>query len=174
MKLRLQTLALILALPLVIVGVGCGRLQAKQSFKDGNKAYKEENFKKAIEAYQKAIEADPDMAEAYFYLASSYQALYRPGKDTPENKQLLEKAIESYKKSLEVNSGKTDNLRKVKINTLGALTAIYSDEVMHARLALSCEALRPEQQQCIFHCVKSVSRPAMKTPSRRSKNSPHE
>ena len=43
------------------------------------------------------------MAEAWFYLGSSHQALYRPGKDTPENKEHLDKAIEYYKKSLEAN-----------------------------------------------------------------------
>jgi len=128
MKLRLQTLALILALPLVVVGVGCGRLQAKQAFKDGNKAYRDEDFKKAIESYSKAIEADPDMPEAYFYLASSYQALYRPGKDVPENKQNLDNAIANFKQALDRNKGETENQKAVKNNTLAALTGIYSDE----------------------------------------------
>jgi hypothetical protein len=30
---------------------GCGTVRARAAFKDGNKFYKEENFKKAIEEY---------------------------------------------------------------------------------------------------------------------------
>ena len=61
--------------------------------KDGNKEYKDENFKRAIEHYSRAVEKEPDYAEAWFYLGSSNQALYRPGKETPENQAYLQKAI---------------------------------------------------------------------------------
>jgi tetratricopeptide (TPR) repeat protein len=127
MKIRLRALVFVGLVPALVLG-GCNRVRSRAAMKDGNKDYKEENFKKAVVDYGRAVELDPNFAEAWFYLGSSYQALYRPGKDTPENKELLEKAIAAYKKSLEVNSGKTDNLRKVKVNTLGALTAIYSEE----------------------------------------------
>ena len=119
-------LAVIALVPLA--GVGCSKVQAKSAMKDGNKEYKEENFKRAIEHYSRAVDNDPGYAEAWFYLGSSNQALYRPGKDTPENKQYLEKAIESYKKSLENNQAGTANLQTVKVNTLGALTGIYSED----------------------------------------------
>jgi tetratricopeptide (TPR) repeat protein len=39
----------------------------------------------------------------------------------------LDKAIEHYEKSLAVNKADTPNLQQVRLNTLGALTAIYSD-----------------------------------------------
>ena len=103
-------------------------MQAKAAIKDGNKEYKDENFKRAIEHYERAVEHDPNFAEAWFYLGSSHQALYRPGKETPRTSSYLEKAIESYKKSLENNKADTENLKKVKVNTLGALTAIYSED----------------------------------------------
>jgi tetratricopeptide (TPR) repeat protein len=119
-------LAVIALVPLA--GVGCAKVQAKSAMKDGNKEYKDENFKRAIEHYSRAVEKDPGYAEAWFYLGSSNQALYRPGKDTPENKQYLEKAIEAYKKSLENNQAGSANLQTVKVNTLGALTGIYSEE----------------------------------------------
>ena len=95
--------------------------------KDGNKEYKDENFKRAIEHYSRAVEKEPDYAEAWFYLGSSNQALYRPGKETQENQAYLQKAIEAYKKSLENNKADSPNLKKVKVNTLGALTGIYSE-----------------------------------------------
>lgn len=117
-----------LALLAAFSAAGCSRIQSRAAFKDGNKEYREENFKKAIEEYKQAVDKDPRFAEAWFYLGSANQAMYRPGKDTPENKAYLERAIEAYRKSLEVNDLKNDNLKEVRTNTLGALTGIYSDD----------------------------------------------
>lgn len=127
MKIRFQALALG-SFALAVAGSGCAQVQAKAAFKDGNKAYKEERFREAIESYTKALEHQPDMAEALFYLGSSHQALHRPGKDTPENKRHLEEALNSYKRSLEVNRGQTENEKQVRANALAALTGIYSEE----------------------------------------------
>jgi tetratricopeptide (TPR) repeat protein len=124
MKLRYVAFALLAPIALA----GCSRVAARSSFQDGNKAYKEENFKKAILAYEKALKYDPNMAEARFYLGSSHQALYRPGKETPENKANLDDAIAAYKASLEANKADTPNLKGVKSNSLAALTGIYSED----------------------------------------------
>jgi tetratricopeptide (TPR) repeat protein len=127
MKIRSKALVLASLLP-ALAGLGCTRVQAKSAFRDGNKAYKEENYKKAIPFYERAAELDPEMAEANFYLGSAHQALYRPGKEAPDNKQHLELAIENFKKSLEKNAGSTENQKKVKANTLAALIGIYSED----------------------------------------------
>jgi len=127
MRTRLRAPVLAALLPLVVLGVGCNLVRAKAAFKDGNRLYKEENYRRAIEYYQRAVELKPDFAEAQFYLASSHQSLYRPGKEGDENKLRLDKAIEHYEKSLEVNKGGSPNLQQLRLNTLGALTAIYSD-----------------------------------------------
>jgi len=112
----------------VLAGGGCARVQAKAAFKEGNRYYKEENYKKAVEQYQRAVDLNPNMPEAYFYLASSYQSLYRPGKEGDDNKQRLQTALDLYQKAVTVNDGSTPNLQKIKRNTLGALTSIYSDD----------------------------------------------
>lgn len=128
MKTRFE--ALLLTSLAVALGVGCSQVQAKAAFKDGNKAYKEERFREAIEKYDRALELQPDMPEALFYLGSSHQALFRPGKDSPENTQHLEKALAGYRRSLEVNQGRSESEKQVKRNTLAALTAIHSDDPM--------------------------------------------
>lgn len=114
-------------LALVVSSVGCNLVRAKAAFKDGNRLYKEENYRKAIDLYERAVELKPDFAEAHFYLASSQQSLYRPGKEGDENKQRLEQAIQHYETSLATNQADTPNLQQLRLNTLGALTAIYSD-----------------------------------------------
>jgi tetratricopeptide (TPR) repeat protein len=127
MRTRYRAPVLAALLPLVLAGVGCNLVRAKAAFKDGNRLYKEENYRKAIEEYEKAVQLKPDFAEAHFYLASSHQSLYRPGKEGDENKMRIDKAIEHYEKALELNKANTPNLQQIRLNTLGALTAIYSE-----------------------------------------------
>jgi tetratricopeptide (TPR) repeat protein len=127
MRTRYHATVLAALVPLVLAGVGCNLVRAKAAFKDGNRFYKEENYRKAIEEYERAVTLKPDFAEAHFYLASSEQSLYRPGKEGDENKMRMDMAIEHYEKALELNKANTPNLEQIRLNTLGALTAIYSE-----------------------------------------------
>ena len=127
MRTRYRAPVLAALLPLVLFGVGCNLVRSKAAFKDGNRLYKEENYRKAIQEYDKAIALTPDFAEAHFYLASSHQALYRPGKGGDENKQHLETALEHYLKALEVNRASTPALKELRLRTLEQLTVAYSD-----------------------------------------------
>jgi tetratricopeptide (TPR) repeat protein len=127
MRTRNQTPLLVAILALVVVGVGCELIQAKAAFKDGNKLYKEENYREAIKEYEQALVFKPDFAEAHAYLASAHQSLYRPGRDDEDNRMHLDKAIEHYEKSLEANTGDSPNLEAVRVTALGALTGICSE-----------------------------------------------
>ena len=119
-------LALVTA-PLLVAG--CSSVKAKAAFQDGNKLYKLEKYKEAIERYERAVALDPDMAEARFYLANAHQALYRPGKKSPENDARLEKALAEYLEALQRNpSPSSPNLQQVRRNTLVALVQIFAEE----------------------------------------------
>jgi len=125
---KIRPAVLLLLASSLLPGTGCAKVRSKAAYQDGNKAYREENFRRAIERYQAAVSADPNMIEAYFYLGSSQQAMYRPGKDTAENKQRLDDAIAAYKKVLELSSSNPTIDKTVKANALGALTGIYSED----------------------------------------------
>jgi tetratricopeptide (TPR) repeat protein len=127
MRTRYRASLLAVLLPLVLCGTGCDLVKAKAAFKDGNRLYKEENYRKAIAEYERAVQLKPDFAEAHFYLASSHQALYRPGKEGAENKEHLDAALQHYLKALEVNKANTPALKELRLKTLEQLTVAYSD-----------------------------------------------
>src|SRR6266498_1967090 len=79
MKTRYHAPALAALLSL-LTGVGCHTVQARAAFKDGNRFYKEENWRRAIEQYEKALAHDPDYAEAHFYLASASRPSTAPAR----------------------------------------------------------------------------------------------
>ncbi len=127
MRTRYHAPMLAALLALVVAGVGCELIQAKAAFQDGNKLYKAEDYRGAIEEYEQAVAHKPDFAEAHAYLASAHQALFLPGREEAENQMHLDKAIEHYEKSLEVNQRGTPNLEAARLTALGALIGIYSD-----------------------------------------------
>ena len=127
MRIRYHAPMLAALIALVVAGAGCDLIKAKAAFQDGNKLYKAEDYRGAIAEYEQAIAYKPDFAEAHAYLASAHQALFLPGRDDAENMAHLDKAIEHYEKSLEVNEGGTPNLEATRLTALGALIGIYSD-----------------------------------------------
>lgn len=96
------TLAIVLGVALS----GCGYfdgLQGKMAFRDANGLYQAQDYRGAAEMYEETLAEDPSLTAAYFYLANSYDNLYRPTRrGEPENDMLLDKAIENYRKSGEL------------------------------------------------------------------------
>lgn len=98
------------------VGVsGCAQyreLKAKLAFRDANTLYQGQRYADAAAKYEEAInecrgtEPDctmPDLTPAYFFLANSYDQMYRPARrGEARNDEYLDKAIEYYKKSAQV------------------------------------------------------------------------
>ena len=96
---RTRSRAVLLAAVLVVAGLGAstcskfGMLKGQMAFKDANAAYQSQDYKKAISKYQEALAANPELNYAYFYLANSYDNLYKPArKGEAENDANLQKA----------------------------------------------------------------------------------
>ena len=103
-----------------VAAAGCGQvkmLQARMALKDAHTAYQQQDYRGAIDAYERAIAADPTQTEAYFYLGNSYDNLYRPTRrGEAANDQLLERAVENYKKSVDMEQ--RPELRKLALQYL--------------------------------------------------------
>src|SRR5436189_2426287 len=83
------SVALVLGLGVATAGCGkysLGTVRAFKAFKDANTYYSQKDFKRAAERYEEvvshedAIQAEPKLATAYFFLAHSYDQMYKPAK----------------------------------------------------------------------------------------------
>ena len=96
----------VLALSLVVTA-GCGkysfsRLAAKKQVMEAHEAYKGSRWLEAAAKYEAAVNGDPTLGGAHFFLANSYDNLYKPSRaGEPENDAYMQKAIEWYLKAAE-------------------------------------------------------------------------
>jgi tetratricopeptide (TPR) repeat protein len=101
-----------LALGIIASTAGCGKvgeLKAKKNFKEANQAYQAQDYKKAAQLYEQAVQDDPNLNVAYFFLANSYDNLYKPSrKGEADNDALIEKAVANYQKAADRLSQSTD------------------------------------------------------------------
>lgn len=116
--------ALVLVLALSLAFAGCGQysinsLKAKKAFKEANAFYTQQDYKKAAEKYAETLDYDPDLTAAYFYLANSYDNLYKPVRQgEPENDAYLTKAVEYYR--LAADKETDPKMRKLALEFLVA------------------------------------------------------
>jgi tetratricopeptide (TPR) repeat protein len=140
MRIRSTATSLTLLAGLGLLVAGCGKLnevRAMKAFKDGNKQYAGSHWKEASEHYEEAIQLDPENQVdtcgasgpgcVYFYLANSYDNMYRPTrKGEQQNDQYLERAITNYKLAAEKISDP-----KMKGLSLQYLVAAYGPDKMN-------------------------------------------
>ena len=90
-------------LGLSLLVTGCGQysfsaLAAKKSVMEAHEAYKGSRWLDAAQKYESAVKGDPTLRGAHFFLANSYDNLYKPSRQgEPENDAYMQKAIEWYK-----------------------------------------------------------------------------
>jgi tetratricopeptide (TPR) repeat protein len=99
------TVALLLGLSATTAGCGqysFSALSAKKAVKEAHELYKGARYKEAADRYEAAVASDPSLRGAHFFLANSYDNLYKPSRaGEPENDAYMQKAIEWYKKAAE-------------------------------------------------------------------------
>jgi len=111
---------------------GCGKysysnLKAVKAFKDGNTLYQQKDYKRATERYEAALASNPDLGQAYFFLANSYDEQYKPAKaGDPQNQGYIEKAIDNYQKAAQ-----RDPDPKMKKLALEYLAAAYGSDKLN-------------------------------------------
>jgi tetratricopeptide (TPR) repeat protein len=103
-----------------------GELKARMTFKEANEAYQAKNYPKAAQLYEQTIQNNPDQAQVYFFLGNSYDNLYKPGLQTPENEANLTKAIKNYELAADKLSNPED--AKLKVLALQYLAAVYGSD----------------------------------------------
>jgi tetratricopeptide (TPR) repeat protein len=113
--------------------VGCGQfegLKAKKHFKDANGLYAQSDFRKAAAEYEEAIKADPTLDQAYFYLANSYDNLFKPArKGESVNDSYLDEAVKYYKLSIEkLADNKSPQDQELRKRSLQYLAAVYASD----------------------------------------------
>lgn len=125
---RIASLAIVIALATGLVGCSqYGKLQAKRAFKDANLLYAQQEYAKASVLYEEAIKNDPELSVAYFYLANSYDNMFKPSrKGEAQNDGYLTKAIEYYTMASEKEKDPT--LRK---RSFEFLVAAYGPDKMN-------------------------------------------
>ena len=100
--------------------VGCaqlGVLKGRKAFKEANTLYAQQEYKRAAEKYEEVVANDPTLSAAYFYLANSYDQLYKPSrKGEAANDAFLTKAIDNYRKCADME--KDPLLRKRSLEYL--------------------------------------------------------
>jgi tetratricopeptide (TPR) repeat protein len=115
-----------------LAAAGCGKysygaLKAKKAFKDGNTMYQAQDWRKAADRYEEVVANDPAFSQAYFYLANSYDNLYKPSRaGEQQNDAYMQKAIEFYKKAAE--SDPDPKMRKLAMEYL---VAAYGPEKLN-------------------------------------------
>jgi Tfp pilus assembly protein PilF len=98
----------LVAVGLVLTSVGCGklkygRLRSNYHFSKANRLFSDGKYRQAISEYESALKFNPGLIEAYRFLGESYKSLYKPGTDTPDNKDKESKALEALTKAYEID-----------------------------------------------------------------------
>ena len=123
---RMHSRAVLVAAALAVAALGttaCGKiemLKGQMALKDANAAYQAQDYQKAVDKYQQAIGHNPQLHDAYFYLANSYDNLYKPArKGEAQNDANLQHAVEYDKKATETIND-NPKLRKLSYQYLVA------------------------------------------------------
>lgn len=105
MRIRDRVAVLCLGLALISSAAGCkliDQLKARNHLNHGVSEYTSKQYDSAAESFTAAIELDPELVDAYVYLATTYRTQFVPLVQTPENLEMGKRAIATFEKVLEL------------------------------------------------------------------------
>ena len=115
--------------------------QAKAYLESGKEFFNDDQDLKALEAFEQAVKLDPNLAEAHFRLALTYDAVGRSG----EAEKSYKKAVETYKEQLESDPEDAEAYYNLGQAYFGL--NLYSDAVREYRQATR---LRPDDAYIFY------------------------
>ena len=152
-KLLSQSILFAVVAAMSVAAAGCSQyngLKAKRTFRDANGLYQSNDYKAAAAKYEQVTALDENtlhqfhLEPAYFFLANSYDQLYRSAKKgDAANDAYMAKAVEFYKKDAEI-----DPDPKMKKLSLQYLVAAYGPDKLND----------PTQQEPILQQMIQVDR----------------
>ena len=135
-KLVSQSILLAAVAVLSVAAAGCSQyngLTAKRAFRDANGMYQASDYKNAVGKYESVVALDEDtlhqfhLEPAYFFLANSYDNMFRVAKKgDATNDAYMAKAVEYYKKDAELDADP-----KMKKLSLQYLVAAYGPDKLN-------------------------------------------
>jgi tetratricopeptide (TPR) repeat protein len=78
------------------------KLEARDHLNQGVQSYTAKKYDEATEEFRAAIELDPELTDAYLYLATTYRAQFVPLAVSPENLRRGQEAIATFERVLEL------------------------------------------------------------------------
>ena len=103
------------------------QLTALKVIQDAHTQYQRSDYEGAAALYEEVLANDPAMADAYFYLANSYDNLYRPAlRGEPDNDRYLELAIDNY-----ISSADMQPNQQMQTLSLQYLVAAFGPDKMN-------------------------------------------
>ena len=88
--------------------ISYSKLAANHHFGKANSFFRENQYRKAITEYELTLKYNPSLTQAYRFLGESYKQLYKPGVDTPINKELEQNTLDALTKALEIEPNNKD------------------------------------------------------------------
>ena len=113
MKIRSMILCGVLVLAILVSFSGCkfaDQLKARDILNKGVADYTSKRYDDAVAKFQESIELDPELKDAYLYLATAYRAQFVPFAQSPENLQKGQQAIDTFQKVLELEPTNTNSI----------------------------------------------------------------
>jgi tetratricopeptide (TPR) repeat protein len=88
--------------------ISYGKLAANYHFGKANSYFRENQYRRAITEYEATLKYNPNLTQAYRFLGESYKQLYKPGVETPLNKELETKTLDALNKAYEIEPNNKD------------------------------------------------------------------